>query len=100
MSRKRKATAAFILLELLPALAARARGYDLGRHTLVRCAKGHVFTTIWIPGVSVKALRLGWWRIQYCPVGRHWSIVRPVRGSDLSRAQRLLARSRRDVRLP
>jgi len=99
-TRLRKAAAVLVLLDIAGTLAARARGYGVGGDTLVRCAKGHVFTTIWIPGVSVKALRLGWWRIQYCPVGRHWSLVRPVRASDLTRAQRMRARGRRDVRLP
>lgn len=38
----------------------------------VRCSAGHVFTTIWMPLGSLKAVRLGWKRWQYCPVGRHW----------------------------
>jgi hypothetical protein len=100
MSRRRKLVAMLVFLDVLGTLAARARGYGVGGHALVRCARGHVFTTIWIPGVSVKALRLGWWRFQYCPVGRHWSLVRPVRAADLTRVERMRARGRRDVRLP
>lgn len=42
---------------------------------LVRCSAGHLFTTIWVPLGSLKALRLGWKRYQYCPVGRHWTTV-------------------------
>jgi hypothetical protein len=48
--------------------------------------------------VSFKALRLGPWRLQRCPVGRHWSIVTPVR--DLSGRQRRTARKTHDLRIP
>jgi hypothetical protein len=41
----------------------------------VRCRAGHVFTTIWVPLGSLKAVRLGPRRYQRCPVGRHWSMV-------------------------
>ena len=44
-------------------------GYRFGTRTVVRCRQGHLFTTVWIPGASLKSLRLGWWRWQYCPVG-------------------------------
>ena len=81
-------------------LEARRRGYHLGAHTVVRCRRGHLFTTVWIPGVSVKAIRLGWVRFQHCPVGRHWTLVTPVRGADLSPAQQERARATHDVRLP
>lgn len=75
-------------------------GKLLGLRTLVRCRRGHLFTTTWIPGASVKALRLGPWRVQRCPVGKHWSVVRPVRPAELSDAQRAEARSVRDTLLP
>jgi hypothetical protein len=35
-------------------LIARSQGYSFGRDTVVRCRRGHLFTTVWIPGVSVK----------------------------------------------
>jgi hypothetical protein len=35
----------------------------------VRCSAGHRFTAIWVPLASLKAVRLGWKRYQYCPVG-------------------------------
>jgi hypothetical protein len=54
----------------------RRRGYAVGLKTVVRCRDGHMFTTIWIPGVSLKAVRLGIVRLQYCPVGRHITSVR------------------------
>jgi hypothetical protein len=86
--------------EVLGAIIARRRGYAIGFSTLVRCHAGHLFTTIWLPGVSVKSLRLGWWRIQRCPVGRHWTVIRPVRAADLSESEVRSASEHRDVRLP
>jgi len=81
-------------------LAMRLRGYRIGRNVIVRCQRGHFFTTTWIPGGSLKSLRLLWWRYQRCPVGGHWSIVTPVRESDLSRWQRHRARATRDAGIP
>ena len=43
------------------------------------CRQGHEFATLWIPGVKLTAIDLGVARIQRCPVGRHWSLVTPVR---------------------
>jgi hypothetical protein len=80
--------------------AIRLASGRFGGNVAVRCRQGHLFTTIWIPGASVKALRLGWWRLQRCPVGRHWSLVRPVRESELSEEQRREAAAHRDLRLP
>jgi hypothetical protein len=77
-----------------------ARGYPLGGNVVVRCRRGHLFTTLWLPGVSIKSARLGWWRIQRCPAGRHWSLVAPVRRSELSNGDRKAAERARDVRLP
>ena len=82
------------------ALAMWARGYPMGTDVLVRCRRGHLFSTIWLPGISVKALRLVWWRVQRCPVGAHWSIVTPVRHGELSTDERRLAHERKDLRLP
>ncbi len=76
------------------------RAHRLGGKVVVRCSKGHLFTTIWIPGVSVKALRLAWWRFQHCPVGSHWSFVTPVRESELTEEERRLARQHHDIRVP
>jgi hypothetical protein len=41
-----------------------------------------------------------WWRLQRCPVGRHWSIVSPVDESSLSLRERRSARRHRDARVP
>jgi hypothetical protein len=79
----------------------RRRGYSgFGGNTIVRCRDGHLFTTIWVPGVSVKAVRLGLARIQRCPVGAHWSLVRPVKDSDLSQEEREFAAAHHDIRVP
>jgi len=72
----------------------------IGGNVIVRCRAGHLFTTIWIPAASVKALRLGLWRVQRCPVGQHWSLVTPVNERDLSGAERRSARRHHDIRLP
>lgn len=79
---------------------ARALGYRIGGNTIVRCQQGHMFTTIWIPGASLKSVRLGWWRFQRCPVGHHWTIVRPVRESDLGERELREARQAKDLRIP
>jgi hypothetical protein len=97
---RRKVVGLLIAVELVATVVARLRGYTLGGNTVVRCRRGHLFTTIWIPGVSVKSLRLGWWRIQRCPVGRHWTIVVPVRPVDLSWRERRAAGRSHDIRLP
>ncbi len=75
-------------------------GYGIGGNVVVKCGKGHLFTTIWLPGASVKSLRLVSRRFQYCPVGHHWSLVRLVRESELSGKQLRAARGRKDVRIP
>jgi hypothetical protein len=72
----------------------------VGGNVIVRCHDGHLFTTIWIPGGSLKALRFGPWRYQRCPVGNHWSLVTPVRESELTGEERELAHSLKDIRLP
>jgi hypothetical protein len=81
-------------------VAMKLRGYPIGGKLVVRCRKGHLFTTFWLPGVSLKAVRLGWWRYQRCPVGGHWSLITPVRPSELTDSERQEARSRSDIPLP
>jgi hypothetical protein len=39
-------------------LIARRLGYRLGGDVVVRCRQGHLFTTLWIPGVKLKAVDL------------------------------------------
>jgi hypothetical protein len=81
-------------------LVARRLGYKVGGNVVVRCRKGHLFTTLWIPGVKLKAVDLGVARVQRCPVGRHWSLVVPVRDADLTDEERQFARAHHDVRIP
>lgn len=76
------------------------RSGQFGGKLVVRCREGHLFTTIWIPAASVKSLRAGWWRFQYCPVGHHWSVVVPVREDELSAKQRRAARRQHDIPVP
>lgn len=89
--------AASVLPEMI---VLRLRGYGLAGDVVVRCRQGHLFTTIWVPGASLKAFRFGWWRFQRCPVGRHWSIVTPVDKSELSEDEKRAASGSRDVRIP
>jgi hypothetical protein len=95
--RAGKIAAAAVLLETA-GLWLRAR--RLGGNVIVRCRAGHLFTTIWIPAASVKSLRLIWWRVQYCPVGRHWSLVTPVNQANLTEDERRTARGHHDIRVP
>jgi hypothetical protein len=92
--------AAIIGLHVAGTVVARARGYRIGGNVVVRCRQGHLFTTIWIPGASFKAVRLGPARLQHCPVGPHWSLVTPVKTSDLTDEERVTAGARRDIRIP
>jgi hypothetical protein len=98
--RRRLFFIAAVLAMVAGTIIARRRGYPIGVDTPVRCSQGHVFTTIWIPGVSLKSIRLGWWRFQRCPVGQHWTLVRPVRPADLSVDELASAATHRDVRVP
>jgi hypothetical protein len=97
---KRRFLLGVVAFYVAATVVARRLGYGFGTETVVRCRRGHLFTTIWIPGVSVKAVRLGWWRLQRCPVGDHWSLVVPVREADLSEDERHAAREHRDLRIP
>ena len=97
---RRRLLAVIVLLYAIGTIVARRRGYPMGGDVVVRCRRGHLFTTIWVPGVSFKSLRLGWLRFQYCPVGRHWSLVSPVKDADLVDAELEAAHEHKDVRIP
>ena len=81
-------------------VVARRSGYQVGGETVVRCRQGHLFTTTWIPGMSFKAVRLGIYRFQYCPVGEHWALVTPVRDGTLTDDEISAAHRYRDTRIP
>lgn len=88
------ATAVYVIQRM------NAGGMRIGRDTVVRCATGHLFTTIWIPGASLKAIRLGPLRFQHCPVGDHWTWVRLVNPEDLNAAERRFAAMHHDRPIP
>lgn len=67
---------------------------------IVRCRRNHLFTTIWVPLASVKAIRLGRQRLQRCPVGHHWSRVRVVDPSTLSESDLATAHAIHDWPVP
>ena len=98
--RRRLTTAVALASVVAEILVLRRRGYGLGGNAVVRCRRGHHYTTLWIPGVSITSLRFGWWRIQWCPVGRHWSFVTPADTGDLTPDQREAAAAVHDLRLP
>jgi hypothetical protein len=100
--RKRRLaiTAGIVAAYAVGTVVARRQGYSFGWNVPVRCRQGHLFTTTWIPGASVKSLRLGLWRVQWCPVGRHVDLVRLVKDADLSPAERELAAGHHDVPVP
>jgi hypothetical protein len=82
-AKRRRTLVAVVVFYVVATIVARRRGYSgIGGRTLVRCRQGHLFRTIWVPGVSIKAIRLGWYRAQFCPVGRHWTLVSPVKDVD------------------
>jgi hypothetical protein len=99
--RRRRVSLGITVVTLaLETLVLASRGYGLGGHVVVRCRQGHIFTTLWIPGASLKALRLGWVRFQRCPVGGHWTLVTPVPRSDLTDEARRMADECHDLRIP
>jgi hypothetical protein len=98
---RRKLLAAAVLAVVVEAVVvANRRGRLFAMDTIVRCRQGHLSTTMWVPGASLKAVRLGWWRFQRCPVGGHWSLVTPAHVSELTEEERRTAGAVHDVRLP
>ena len=102
MSRRRTITPVVVVVGVIAGgtVAARLLGYKLGGNVIVRCRQGHVYSTIWIPGVKLKGLDLVVARIQRCPVGKHLSLVVPVREADLTEGERQFARARHDLPIP
>ena len=98
--RKRRRKLLIVVGFLVEPIALKLRGYPLGGNVVVRCRAGHLYTTLWVPSVSIKAVRLLWKRFQYCPVGKHWTLVEPVREGELSDDERHAAAAVHDVRVP
>jgi hypothetical protein len=78
----------------------KQKGYSFGKNTIVKCGKGELYTTIWIPGGSLKAIRWGMIRYQWCPVGKHFSSARIMRASDLSNEEIAIAGQVHDIYIP
>jgi len=81
-------------------LIARRLGYNLGTSTIVRCRQGHMYSTVWLPGVKFKELDLAVARVQRCPVGQHWSLAVPVRDVSLTEEERQYALAHHDIKIP
>ena len=99
-SKRKRAGAIAAGLTLAESIGLWLRTGRPGGNIVVRCREGHLFTTLWLPAISVKALRLGWWRVQRCPVGHHWSLVAPVNESSMSARERRSARRHHDLLVP
>jgi hypothetical protein len=67
---------------------------------IVRCSSGGLFSTIWIPAVSLKAARLGSTRLQRCPIHHKWQLVKRVDPDTLTTQERTAAESIRDLGIP
>jgi hypothetical protein len=80
-----------VVVGLKVLLSWRRGGPALGGNVVVRCSRGHVFTARWSPLGSLTSVRLGSARFGRCPVGHHWSLLRPMKDSDLTDEDRRLA---------
>ena len=54
-------------------------------------SRGGLFETVWIPLGSFKAIRLGVFRIQRCPVHARFEVVRRVDPDTLTNEERAAA---------
>jgi hypothetical protein len=66
------------------------------RWTVVLCSGGTHYETVWVPLVSLKAVRLGNRRFQRCPVHGKWELVRRLREDELTPEIRRAAAQHRD----
>jgi len=71
-----------------------------GPVSIVRCSRGALFETVWLPIVSLKAIRLGPLRIQRCPVHDRAELVRRVDPATLTREERAAAARYPAQRMP
>jgi hypothetical protein len=65
-----------------------------------RAPRRALFTTIWIPLASLKALRLGRRRFQHCPAGHHWTMVTQLDQTSAGPADLETAAALHDIRIP
>lgn len=68
--------------------------------TIVRCSQGALYSTIWLPLGSLKAIRLGSTRVQRCPVHHKWERVRKVDSASLTSEELASAMATRDNAIP
>ena len=68
--------------------------------TPVRCTDDHLYTTIWIPFVSLKSLRTGHGRFQRCPVEAHWATVERIDPETADPGELERAALVHDIRIP
>lgn len=69
-------------------------------YTLVDSECGHLYATIWIPMLSVKAERAGGRRFQRCPICKRRAWVNPADTATLTPEQKAAAERIRDSRIP
>lgn len=62
-----------------------------GPVSIVACSRGGLFQTVWLPLVSFKAIRLGPYRVQRCPVHNRLELVHRVDPDTLTAQQRAAA---------
>jgi hypothetical protein len=86
-----------VLVVIGALVAPRFRRVREALEAIVRCSQGHLYTTLWMPLGSLKAVRLEGRRYQRCPVGGHWSWVTRVDPAALSPDEIREARSHRDA---
>jgi hypothetical protein len=70
------------------------------QRVIVRCSQGGLFSTIPLPLVSLKAIRLGTSRLQRCPIHRKWERVRQVAADTLTDQERRDAAANVDGPIP
>jgi hypothetical protein len=77
-----------VLIVVVLNVWARGGGYSIPGRSPVRCSKGHLFLATWVMGGSLTRVRLGpltrWGR---CPVGHHWTTMRPIKEDELTQAE-------------
>lgn len=88
--------AAAIIAFAVGAMVASRKGYKEGGEVVVRCGRGHVFTTVWVDRFTYRRVDLGFAKIQRCPVGDHLTVVRPVETSELTPEEKKQAKLVRD----
>jgi len=88
------------LVIIVPVLYFTNKGKARGRDVAVRCSAGHLYTSIWIPGVSFKGARWINSRYQRCPVGKHWAWTERVAKAELTPEVISEAQKFHDIRIP